>query len=45
MNFTQRAFLAIVLIVASAIYVTPWDKLGIQIPALSKPYTLGLDLQ
>lgn len=45
MTLTQRAILAVSLIVASAIYIVPWDKMGIDIPALSKPYTLGLDLQ
>jgi protein-export membrane protein SecD len=45
MTLTQRAVLAVSLIVASAIYIVPWDKMGIDIPALSKPYTLGLDLQ
>jgi len=45
MNLTQRALLAIFLIIAAAAYVIPWDKFGIHIPAISKPYTLGLDLQ
>lgn len=45
MNLTARTILASVLIVASTLYVIPWDKFGIDIPALSKPYTLGLDLQ
>lgn len=45
MTLTQRAFIAIFLIILSALYIVPWDKMGIDVPLLSKPYTLGLDLQ
>lgn len=45
MTLTQRAFIAIFLIILSTLYIVPWDKMGIDIPLLSKPYTLGLDLQ
>ncbi|MFZ2255260.1 MAG: hypothetical protein WAW59_05580 [Patescibacteria group bacterium] len=45
MSLSQRAVLAIFLIVVATLYVIPWDKMGIYIPAISKPYTLGLDLQ
>jgi preprotein translocase subunit SecD len=45
MSLFQRAFLAISLIIVATLYIVPWDKMGIDIPLFSKPYTLGLDLQ
>lgn len=45
MTLTKRAILATTLIILSGLYIIPWDKMGMDIPALSKPYTLGLDLQ
>lgn len=46
MTQKHRLLLAISLIVLSGLYVFPWNNFGITPPAfLSKPYTLGLDLQ
>jgi protein-export membrane protein SecD len=45
MNLTQRTIVTLSVLLLSTIYIIPWDTLGIDIPALSKPYTLGLDLQ
>jgi preprotein translocase subunit SecD len=45
MTLTQRTVFSLSIILLSTIYIIPWDKLGVDIPALSKPYTLGLDLQ
>jgi len=45
MSLSHRAFLAVFLIITSILYILPWDKMGYDIPLLSRPYTLGLDLQ
>ncbi len=45
MKLSHRFFFVIFLVVLSLAYITPWEKFGIDIPFLAKPYTLGLDLQ
>lgn len=45
MKLSYRVAMALTLIVLSGLYILPWDKMGFDIPLLSKPYTLGLDLQ
>jgi len=45
MKLSHRFFFVIFLLVLSLAYITPWEKFGIDIPFLAKPYTLGLDLQ
>ena len=45
MKLSHRFFFVIFLVVLSLVYIIPWDKFGIDIAFLAKPYTLGLDLQ
>lgn len=45
MKLSYRVAMALTLIILSGLYILPWDKMGFTVPLLSKPYTLGLDLQ
>ncbi len=45
MKLSHRFFFVIFLVVVSFAYIIPWERFGIDIPLLAKPYTLGLDLQ
>ncbi len=45
MKLSHRLLFVVLLVLICGIYIFPWSKIGIDIPALSKPYTLGLDLQ
>ncbi len=45
MNITHRVLVIVALIIASGLYILPWNQYGIDNAFLNKPYTLGLDLQ
>jgi protein-export membrane protein SecD len=45
MKLWHRFILAILLITLSWLYIVPWEKFGIDIAILTKPYILWLDLQ
>lgn len=45
MNITHRVLVVLSLIIASGLYILPWNQYGIENAFLNKPYTLGLDLQ
>jgi preprotein translocase subunit SecD len=46
MKLSHRFLLIIVLFISATVFVFPWASVGISMPdILSRPYTLGLDLQ
>ncbi len=45
MNIRNRVLVIAWLIIASGLYIVPWNQYGIDSAWLNKPYTLGLDLQ
>ena len=45
MNIRNRVLIIVWLIVASGLYIVPWNQYGVDNAWLNRPYTLGLDLQ
>jgi protein-export membrane protein SecD len=45
MKLSHRVLFVIFLVLLTGSYIFPWGKVGISIPFLEKPFTLGLDLQ
>ncbi len=45
MNIRNRVLVIVALVIASGLYIVPWNQYGVDSAFLNKPYTLGLDLQ
>lgn len=45
MNIRNRVLVIVWLVIASGLYIVPWNQYGVDNAWLNKPYTLGLDLQ
>lgn len=45
MKLSHRILFVVLLVLVTGAYIFPWSKVGLDFPAFSKPFTLGLDLQ